>query len=111
MMICRLCGLTIDKIPDDAIQAGKLYRFSTGEYHYLRKKPEPRIGARPRKANLCSESLPLESTTPSTPVMGTKARDIPEHVEPIPPAVEVDETLVGETVLGRAFRLLAKVNT
>jgi hypothetical protein len=42
MIVCRLCGLTLDKIPDDAIQAGKLHRFADGEYHYLRMKPEHR---------------------------------------------------------------------
>ena len=107
MFVCRLCGLTLDKIPDDAIQAGRLYRFTNGEYHDLRKKLEPRSGPRPRKnANPDREA---------SPIMGRGAHNVPAAQEKMPepilegPAVQ-DEAPVGETALGRAFRLgLAKL--
>jgi hypothetical protein len=38
MFACRLCGLTIEQIPDDAIQIGKLHKFIDGTFHWLRKK-------------------------------------------------------------------------
>jgi hypothetical protein len=106
MYICRLCQLTVDEIPPDAIQCGKLYRFTTGEYHDMRKKLEPRSGLRPRrKTNPDRESPPTNPAAP--PLMGTTAREVPEHVEPV--VVEtpeaVNEAPVGETILARAFRL------
>jgi hypothetical protein len=94
MIVCRLCGLTIEAIPDDAIQVGKLYRFSNGEYHYLRKKPEPRTGPRPRKSTKDREA-PMEQPTASTPVTGTHAYEVPAPILPM-----------GETAMERAFRLV-----
>jgi hypothetical protein len=86
--LCRLCGLTIEAIPDDAIQCGKLYRFSTGEYHDLRKKLAPRAGPRPRKSktNPDREAPQPTGTTPSTP-RGTHAHQVPEH-EPVEPSIQ-----------------------
>jgi hypothetical protein len=87
MFMCRLCGLTLDKIPDDAIQCGKLYRFTTGEFHDLRKKLEPRSGPRPRRRiNPDREAPPLEPTLTSR---GTHAHQVPEtpEVEPEPTAL------------------------
>ena len=42
MFVCGICGLTVEKIPDDAVQIGKVYRFPNGEFHFLRKKHSPR---------------------------------------------------------------------
>jgi hypothetical protein len=95
MMICRLCGLTIEAIPDDAVLIGKLYRFTNGEYHLLRKKLAPRTGPRPRKNYNPDRDAPMEEPTQSTPpVMGTHAYEVP----PILP--------VSETAMERAFRLV-----
>jgi hypothetical protein len=114
MMICRLCGLTIDKIPDDAIQCGKLYRFTNGEYHYLRKKPEPRIGPRPRKHRNPDQQAPQEPITvpPAPPIMGRGAHNVP--AAPLEKTVEPErvpaEEVPGETTMEKAFRVgLAKV--
>jgi hypothetical protein len=49
MIVCRLCGLTLDAIPEDAVLIGKLHRFVDGSFHFLRKKLAPRTGPRPRK--------------------------------------------------------------
>lgn len=118
MFTCKLCGLTVDAIPEDAIQCGRLHRFTTGEYHLLRKLV-PRTGPRPRKRTPDRESP--TGTTPSTPVlnpesefkpvMGLGARNVLEYVPVIeavtPPAIEVnvDEAPAGESAMQRAFRL------
>ena len=96
MFACRLCQLTVDEIPDDAIQCGKLYRFSTGEYHDLRKKMEPRKGPRPRKINPDRESPQEPITVPFTsPVMGTNARDVPDPSTKQKKEEEQEETRAG----------------
>jgi hypothetical protein len=109
MMICRLCGLTVNDIPENAIQIGKLYRFVDGSFHFLRKKMEPRTGPRPRKHR--PDEVPQESTTvPSTPpIMGRGAHNVPaapekteQPIEPEPPTVD---EVPGETAMSRAFRL------
>lgn len=95
MFVCKLCGLTVPSIPDDAIQCGKLYRFTNGDYHLLRKKV-PRTGPRPRKSTNPDREAPMEQPTASTPpVMGTHAYEIPAPILP-----------VGETVMEKAFRLV-----
>jgi hypothetical protein len=115
-----------EAIPEDAIQVGKLYKFNNGEHHFLRKKLAPRTGPRPRK-NTNPDEAPLEpgnsqliapSTAPS-PVMGRGAHNVPAAppektpepiLEPEREARIQDEAPIGETVLGRAFRLgLAKL--
>jgi hypothetical protein len=102
---CRLCGLTLDEIPDDAIQIGKIYRFMNGEHHDLRKQLEPRTGPRPRRKINPDRESPASSEPP--PVMGRTAREVPEYVEPSIPVVEenVNEVPAGETAMSRAFRL------
>jgi hypothetical protein len=47
MYVCYLCDLTVDQIPDDAIQIGRLYKFPDDTFHWLRKKKFPR-GALPK---------------------------------------------------------------
>ena len=49
MFACKLCGLQIEEIPADAILVGRLYRFTNGEYHFLRKVLAPRTALRPRR--------------------------------------------------------------
>jgi ribosomal protein L24E len=51
MYVCYLCGFTIDRIPGDAIQIGKLYKFLDGTYHWLRKKKCPRTSPRKYRRN------------------------------------------------------------
>jgi hypothetical protein len=59
MYVCYLCTFTTDEIPDDAIQIGKLYRFSDGTFHWLRKKYAARTKPRPpgRRINPDHEAL------------------------------------------------------
>lgn len=88
--LCKLCGLTIDEIPEDSIRVGKLYRFDDGSHHLLRKLVA-RTGPRPRKRTPDREPPePTPSTPP--PVMGLGARNVPEYVEPDTPspAIEAD---------------------
>jgi hypothetical protein len=132
MMVCRLCGLTLDEIPEDAIQCGKLYRFVNGEYHYLRKKLAPRTGPRPRKNRNPDQEAPQEpvgtelsgTTVPSTPpAMGSNAREVPAPVtfesahaatsSSAAPTKQKNEktekeetTLPTETLMEKAFRLI-----
>jgi hypothetical protein len=124
MICCRLCGLTFDKIPDDAIQCGKLYRFTNGQYHDIRKMLAPRTGPRPRKRNP-DQGAPTQQpgTTPSTPpAMGKNARELPapafESVDAATSsgaaptkqkkekAEKKETTTPTETLMERAFRLI-----
>ena len=100
MIFCRLCGLTLDEIPENSIQIGKLYRSTDGSYHYLRKKPEPRTGPHHRKSpNPCSEAPPPMGTNarevPDPPTKQKKERTEKKEVEPVPT----------ETLIERTFRL------
>jgi hypothetical protein len=99
MFTCRLCGLTVNEIPEDAIQIGKLYRFVDGSFHFLRKKLEPRTGPRPRKStNPCSEAPPMGTNArevPDPPTKQKKERTEKKEIQPVPT----------ETLMERAFRL------
>jgi hypothetical protein len=103
MFACRLCGLTLDKIPDDAIQTGKIYRFSNGEYHDLRKKLARRTGPRPRKSTNTDHEVP--TGTNGEP----KSEEVPtqEFTEVPTPVVTIIPVNVpaNETAMQRAFRL------
>jgi hypothetical protein len=108
MFTCKLCGLTVEAIPEDSILVGKLTRFVDGSFHLLRKKLEPRTGPRPRKRHPDQEAeTPVLKPDLSEfrPVMGRGAHNVPEYVEPVVPPAEVPEVPVGETALARAFRL------
>jgi hypothetical protein len=113
MFTCKLCGLTIDAIPEDAVLIGKLYRFMDGSFHFLRKVLAPRTGLRPRKRHPDQEA---PEPTPSTPVpRGVHAYEMPPlektPEQPIlePERATEDDAPVGETPMSRAFRL-AKVH-
>jgi hypothetical protein len=51
MYACRLCGLTVEEIPVDAVLIGKLYKFSDGSFHFLRKKRVPGVPMRKHRKN------------------------------------------------------------
>jgi hypothetical protein len=103
MLVCRLCGLHVESIPVDAVLIGKLQRFSNGEFHFLRKKMEPRTGPRPRKSN------PDRQAPAPPPIIAH------EVLPPPPPKKEPEKTetkemevfLPNETSMERAFRLAA----
>jgi hypothetical protein len=100
MLVCKLCGLHIETIPDDAVLIGKLQRFSNGEFHFLRKKMEPRNAPRPRKSN------PDREAPVPPPII---AREVP----PPSPEKKIEEKEItevfvpNETSMERAFRLAA----
>jgi hypothetical protein len=101
MFLCRLCGLSIEAIPDDAVQVGKLQRFNDGEFHLLRKKLEPRTGRRPRKNEPDREA--------PAPIINASEVPAPQK-EPTKERVKKKETAVfmpNETAMERAFRLAA----
>jgi hypothetical protein len=94
---CRLCKLILEEIPADAIQCGKLYRFTNGDYHDLRKKLAPRTGPRPRKRNPDQEA-PTIACEQSEEIPTPEFTEVPVPVvTPIVPA--------NETAMQRAFRL------
>jgi hypothetical protein len=103
--LCKLCGLTLDEIPDDVILIGKLHRFPNGEFHLLRKVLAPRTGPRPRKSTNPDREAPAPSTTQSTVGRHAEVPRPPEKTPEHEPEPVQDEAPVGETVLGRAFRL------
>jgi hypothetical protein len=90
MFECRLCGLQIEAIPDDAIQIGNVYRFSKGEFHFLRKKLAPRTGPRFRRNKLSAAS----NVTPIAEATLEVALMVPATVVP-----------ANESTIQRAFRL------
>jgi hypothetical protein len=93
MLVCKLCGLHIEAIPDDAALIGKLQRFSNGEFHFLRKKMEPRNAPRPRKSNPDREA-------PEPVVLPSPVKKESQ--------METEETeVLNETAMERAFRLAA----
>jgi hypothetical protein len=107
MIVCRLCGLTIEAIPEDAVLIGRLHRFADGSFHFLRKKLEPRTGPRPRKktgtnpdheppiSNVCEQRE--EVLTPEF------ASEVPTPVAT--PIIPANAILTNETAMERAFRL------
>jgi len=62
MLVCGICGLTIEKIPDDAVQIGKVYRFSNGEFHFLRKKHSPRTTTPKKNLDREAQSAAAQET-------------------------------------------------
>lgn len=99
MLVCKLCSLHIEAIPDDAILVGKLQRFSNGEFHFLRKKLEPRTGPRPRKSNPDREA-------PAPPTIITREAPPPQNKEP-ETEKETEVFIPNESAIQRAFRLAA----
>jgi hypothetical protein len=121
MFACRLCGLQTETIPDDAVLIGKLHRFSNGDYHLFRKKPEPRTKAGvPRNPNR-EAPPPAMANTEVPPQTPEQPRSEPEREAPnaVQDKVITADTasmtrgvapvLVGETLMERAFRRLVKV--
>jgi hypothetical protein len=90
MIVCRLCGLTLEAIPADAVLIGKLYRFVDGSYHFLRKKLAPRTGPRPRKSTNPDREAPVIACEP-------KSEEVPTPEVTLIPA--------NENAMQRAFRL------
>jgi hypothetical protein len=62
MYVCYLCGLTVDRIPDDAIKIGRLHKFSDGTFHWLRKKNFPRISLEKYRRNQTTKHQKLDRT-------------------------------------------------
>jgi hypothetical protein len=104
MFICKLCGLSIEAIPEKAILVGKLHRFVDGSFHFLRKKLAPRTGPRPRKRH--DQETPMDIREPKSEKIPTRecASEVPTPEFTIIPA-NVPEVPVNETVIQRAFRL------
>jgi hypothetical protein len=110
MLACRLCGLTIEAIPDDAVLIGKLQRFSNGEFHLLRKEMEPRTGPRPRKNKPREVEVAPPPTIPrevSPPAPKEEPKMEPKKEPNEPKIVKEPEVVPNETSMERAFRLAA----
>jgi hypothetical protein len=109
MFLCRLCGLTVEEIPEDAIQCGKLYRFTNGEYHSLRKQLAPRTGPRPRKnrnpdqeARMGMDALETKTNEALIGTNGETKSEAPTMEVTLIPANVIP---ANETAMARAFRL------
>jgi hypothetical protein len=97
MIVCRLCGLTIEAIPEDAILVGKLYRFTNGEHHSLRKMLAPRTGPRRRKNN--------RNPDQEVPIIDAEPKNEDQTITCEVPVIIPVNIPKNENAMQRAFRL------